>query len=148
MLQHETNFHILPTSCIVCVPWHKTNFIFSQPAASYVMNLCTTPLHDADNSCDILVPSGNSCRDVSDWGMPPNYGMSHRWRIVWNSALIMHLHKWPRWNQNDWLMVSMPQIPSWQASSFKWSNFPHFMEHKFSLPYLQQPATCVFPEPD
>jgi hypothetical protein len=106
---------------------------------------CTIPLHNADNSCDIPVPSGNSCKYNCDWGMPPNYGISYHGRILWNSVLIMQLFKW---NQNDWPTDSMQQIPSWQASSFQSRNFPHFMEHKCSLPYSQQHATCVFLETD
>ena len=40
-------------------------------------------------------------------------------------------------------MDSMQQIPSWQASSFQSRNFPHFMEHKCSLPFTTPCQLCL-----
>ena len=34
------------------------------------------------------------------------------------------------------------------ASSQLVKKFPHFMEPKCSLPHLQAPATCLYPQPD
>ena len=43
----------------------------------------------------------------------------------------------------------MGQNPSWEANRFSASQeIPsHFMEPEGSLPYLQLPATCHYPEP-
>jgi hypothetical protein len=47
-------------------------------------------------------------------------------------------------------IYSMEQSPSWEANGFSGSQeiFPHFMEPVGSLPHLQVPATCPYPEPD
>jgi hypothetical protein len=47
------------------------------------------------------------------------------------------------------LTYSMEQSPSWEANRFATSQeIPRiFMEPEGSLPYLQVPATCPYPEP-
>jgi hypothetical protein len=43
----------------------------------------------------------------------------------------------------------MEQSPSWEAKmSSATQEIPHFMEPEGSSPYTQEPATCLYPEPD
>jgi hypothetical protein len=43
---------------------------------------------------------------------------------------------------------SAGQSPSWEANNSVTKKFPTIMEPEYSLPYLQEPATGSYPEPD
>jgi hypothetical protein len=61
----------------------QNQFSYSPNQLHHLLQIgCTTPLHDADNSCDIPVPSGNSCRDNCNWRM------SKLWHVTsWKDGL-------------------------------------------------------------